>query len=198
MSPKDDTTDAVTIAAESDKKKKDDEKKNKLKKSEEELKEDSMSEEDKELKERLETCVSTVTNEKNEVDVTIPIRLTALDVIVNELRTATASMTSVPKPLKFLRPCFPSLKTLYLSLGEQDSASMDKEALEFRARLADIVAVLAMTMSKPGKILFIHAWRPGYRNISSVWTHTLQICWNESPLTITHSHTHTPHLYNIH
>jgi hypothetical protein len=32
---------------------------------------------------------------------------------------------------------------------------MDKEALEFRARLADIVAVLAMTMSKPGKILFV-------------------------------------------
>jgi 26S proteasome regulatory subunit N1 len=168
MAPKDDTTDAVTIAAESDKKKTDDEKKNKLKKSEEELKEDSMSDEDKELKERLETCVSTVTNEKNEADVTIPIRLTALDVIVNELRTATASMTSVPKPLKFLRPCFPSLKTLYLSLGEQDSSSIDKEALEFRARLADIVAVLAMTMSKPGKILFMHGERQDTVHIINV------------------------------
>ena len=151
MAPLDDS-DAVTVAAES-KEKKADEKLKKLKKSEKELKEESMSEEDKELKERLETCVSTVTNDKNEADVTIPIRLTALDVIVNELRTATASMTSVPKPLKFLRPHFPSLRTLYLSLEQKDRSSMDKEYLEFRARLADIVAVLAMTMSKPGKII---------------------------------------------
>ena len=149
MAPKDES-DTVSVAAESDKKK-DDDKAKKLKKSEEELKEESMSEEDKELKERLETCVSTVTNEKNEADVTIPIRLTALDVIVNELRTATASMTSVPKPLKFLRPHFGSLKTLYISLEKEDASSMDKESLEFRARLADIVAVLAMTMSKPGE-----------------------------------------------
>eukprot|EP00536_Pseudo-nitzschia_multiseries_P009845 jgi/Psemu1/201772/e_gw1.286.36.1 len=109
-----------------------------------------MSEEDKELKERLETCVTTVTNEQNEADVTIPIRLTALDVIVNELRTATASMTSVPKPLKFLRPHFGSLKTLYLSLEKEEASSMEKESLKFRARLADVVAVLAMTMSKQG------------------------------------------------
>ena len=149
MAPKDET-DAVVVAAESDKKK-NDEKAKKLKKSEEELKEESMSEEDKELKERLETCVSTVINENNEADVTIPIRLTALDVIVNELRTATASMTSVPKPLKFLRPHFASLRTLYLSLEKEDAAALDKESLKFRARLADVVAVLAMTMGKPGE-----------------------------------------------
>ena len=121
MAPLDDS-DAVTVAAES-KEKKADEKLKKLKKSEKELKEESMSEEDKELKERLETCVSTVTNDKNEADVTIPIRLTALDVIVNELRTATASMTSVPKPLKFLRPHFPSLRTLYLSLEQKGTCN---------------------------------------------------------------------------
>jgi 26S proteasome regulatory subunit N1 len=149
MAPKDES-DAVTIAAESGKKK-NDEKAKKLKKSEEELKEESMSEEDKELKERLETCVSTVTNEKNEAVVTIPIRLTALDVIVNELRTATASMTSVPKPLKFLRPNYASLRKLFLSLQKQELSTTEKESLEFRARLADVVAVLAMTMSKPGK-----------------------------------------------
>ncbi|VEU44572.1 unnamed protein product [Pseudo-nitzschia multistriata] len=145
MAPKDEK-DAIPV--ESDKKK-DDDKAKKLKKSEEDLKEESMSEEDKELKERLETCVSTVTNEKNEEAVTIPIRATALGVIVNELRTATASMTSVPKPLKFLRPHFESLKTLYLSLQKEEASSMEKEPLEFRARLADVVAVLAMTMSKP-------------------------------------------------
>ena len=143
MAPKD--SDPVTVTVESDKKKDD-----KAKKSDE-IKEDNMSEEDKELKERLETCVSTVVNENNEDNVTIPIRLTALDVIVNELRTATSSMTSVPKPLKFLRPHFGTLKTLYLTLEKTDASTMDKDSLEFRARLADVLAVLAMTMGKPGK-----------------------------------------------
>jgi 26S proteasome regulatory subunit N1 len=142
---------AVEVTAESDKNKDSVSKKNK--KTDEELKEDAMSEEDKELKERLETCVSTVVNENNEDNVTIPIRLTALDVIVNELRTATSSMTSVPKPLKFLRPHFGSLKTLYLSLEKTDSSTMDKDYLEFRARLADVLAVLAMTMGKPGTFI---------------------------------------------
>ncbi|KAL3922476.1 MAG: hypothetical protein SGILL_002184 [Bacillariaceae sp.] len=141
---------AVEVTAESDKKK--DEINKKIKKSEDELKEDAMSEEDKELKERLETCVSTVINENSEDNVTIPIRLTALDVIVTELRTATSSMTSVPKPLKFLRPHFGSLKTLYETLEKTGASTMDKDALEFRARLADVLAVLAMTMGKPGKL----------------------------------------------
>jgi 26S proteasome regulatory subunit N1 len=147
MAPK--NSDAVPIAAESDKMR-NDEKAKKLKKSEGDLKEDTMSEEDRDLKDRLETCVSTVVNEKNETAVTVPIRLTALDVIVNELRTATSSMTSVPKPLKFLRPFFGTLKTLYESLAKPDASSLDGDSLEFRARLADVLAVLAMTMGNPG------------------------------------------------
>ena len=90
MAPR--NSDVVPIAAASDKMK-EDEKARKLKKSEGDLKEDTMSEEDRDLKERLETCVSTVVNENDEDTVTIPIRLAALDVIVNELRTATSSMT---------------------------------------------------------------------------------------------------------
>lgn len=144
MAPKD--SDAVPIAGESDKMKKD----KKAKKPDGDLKEVTMSEEDKELKERLETCVSTAANENNEENVTISIRLTALDVIVNELRTSTSSMTSVPKPLKFLRPHFSALKTLYASLEKHDASAMDKDSLEFRARLADVLAVLAMTMGNPG------------------------------------------------
>merc|ERR1712194_465485 len=100
-----------------DKKKKDDKKGNK--KGEEEQP-DAMSEEDQELKERLETCVTTVLNTLNETSVTMQIRLNALDVIVNELRSATSSMTSVPKPLKFLRPHFDSLKDCHLSFKSDD------------------------------------------------------------------------------
>jgi 26S proteasome regulatory subunit N1 len=148
MAPKD--TNAVPVAAEADKKK-DDDAKNKDKKkgnSDDLIQEDTMSEEDRELKERLETCVSTVLNEASEASVTIPIRNNALDIIVNELRTATSSMTSVPKPLKFLRPHFGSIKTLYTTFQDAD---LEKDSLEFRARLADVLAVLAMTMGKPGK-----------------------------------------------
>jgi 26S proteasome regulatory subunit N1 len=147
MAPKDSNT--VTVAAESDKKKDEDGKNNKKN---EEAKEDNMSEEDKELKERLETCVSTLLNENEEANVTMTLRLTALDVIVTELRTATASMTSVPKPLKFLRPHFATIKTLYMTL--EKSTDLANDSFEFRARLADVLAVLAMTMGKPGRFIY--------------------------------------------
>lgn len=143
MAPKDKEGDAVTVAAESDKKKDE----GKQKKKDEVDEHENMSEEDRELKERLETCVSTVLNEDKEASVTIPIRNNALDVIVNELRTATASMTSVPKPLKFLRPHFARIKDLYTSM--ESTGDLDDASLAFRARLADVLAVLAMTMGKP-------------------------------------------------
>jgi 26S proteasome regulatory subunit N1 len=109
---------------------------------------DTLSDEDKELKERLDTCVFTLVNAENEADVTVPLRLKALDVIVNELRTATSSMTSVPKPLKFLRRHYAVLKKLYDEI--QNEMSQDEnEPLELRARLADVLAVLAMTLGKP-------------------------------------------------
>lgn len=109
---------------------------------------DTMSDEDRELKERLETCVDTLVNANNEAAVTLPLRLTALDVLVTELRTSTSSMTSVPKPLKFLRPQFAVLKTLYATL-ESNQTTNDKDLLRLRARLADVLAVLAMTMGQP-------------------------------------------------
>ena len=147
MPPKD-SKEAVEMTAGSDKAK-DDNNKKKKKTTEEELA-DTMSDEDKELKERLDTCVATVSNKDQEAAVTAQIRLNALDVIVTELRTATASMTSVPKPLKFLRPHFANLKELYTEV-EKEGDKIDIKMLELRARLADVLAVLAMTMGKPGK-----------------------------------------------
>ncbi len=144
MAPKGDASnkqEAVDLTAGSDKK-------NATKKKEEDQ-EEQMSEEDLELKERLETCVSTVINAEKEAAVTIALRQQALDMIVNELRTATSSMTSVPKPLKFLRPRFADIQKLYETL----TTIPDNETLEFRARLADVLSVLAMTMGKPGELL---------------------------------------------
>jgi 26S proteasome regulatory subunit N1 len=110
-----------------------------------------MSEEDQELKERVETCVSTLINKESEDSVTVPLRLKALDVIVTELRSATSSMTSVPKPLKFLRPHFTELKNLHISLERDISIPSDSDYILLRARLADVLSVLAMTMGDDGK-----------------------------------------------
>jgi 26S proteasome regulatory subunit N1 len=141
MAPKD----AVEVPATSDKK----EEKQKKNSNKDDLKPEgeSLSEEDQQLKERLETCVSTIINENKEDSVTVPIRQKALDVIVTELRTATSSMTSVPKPLKFLRPHFAVIKSLH----QEFAGATDSESIEFRARVADVLAVLAMTMGKPGR-----------------------------------------------
>lgn len=141
MAPKD--KDAVEVTAESEEKKKETSKKD----AEGAIvnPDDNLSEEDKELKERLETCVNTVSDKSLQT----PLRMQALEVIVTELRTSTSSMTSVPKPLKFLRPHYNDLKTVYTPLSTEENPGDDD--LEFRARLADVLSVLAMTMSKPAE-----------------------------------------------
>mmetsp|Transcript_27980 Transcript_27980/g.50944 ORF Transcript_27980/g.50944 Transcript_27980/m.50944 type:complete len:932 (-) Transcript_27980:261-3056(-) len=145
MAPLDGEENAVDLKAGTEKKPtKQDEKGAKGKKGE--VEPDAMSEEDQELKDRLDTCVSTLLNSENEASVTVPIRLKALDVIVSELRSATSSMTSVPKPLKFLRPHFDVLKKYFATIVKADAT--DSEMLSLRARLADVLSVLAMTMGK--------------------------------------------------
>ena len=49
-------------------------------------------------------------------------------------------MTSVPKPLKFLRPHYDTIKQFY----EAQPAS------DFKKSLADLISVLGITMSEPG------------------------------------------------
>lgn len=143
--------DAVDLTAETDKGKDADANKKKGGKKGDEVVEDTLSEEDQDLKQRLEDCVATLANESNEAKVTVPIRQQALDIIVTELRTATASMTSVPKPLKFLRPHFSIIKGVHNSIKE----TVENETLELRARLADVLSVLAMTMGKHGKYTLV-------------------------------------------
>jgi hypothetical protein len=45
---------------------------------------------------------------------------TSLDRIKNFIRTSTSSMTAVPKPLKFLRPHYNTLTSLYETWPEGD------------------------------------------------------------------------------
>jgi 26S proteasome regulatory subunit N1 len=96
---------------------------------------DELSEEDKALKEGLELAVTRL----QEVEKSM--HQQALDHLINEIRSATSSMTSVPKPLKFLRPHYDALKAVYQSWDDEYG---------IKQRLADVLSVLAMTMAAPG------------------------------------------------
>eukprot|EP01132_Coremiostelium_polycephalum_P006236 gene6236-7767_t len=93
-----------------------------------EKKEETLSPEDEKLKNDLELLVTRVK------DSNIDIVLTALEALKNEIRSSTSSMTSVPKPLKFLRPH-------YTTLLDTFSTITDGKA---KKSLADVLSVLAM------------------------------------------------------
>ncbi|KAL1924325.1 uncharacterized protein VTP21DRAFT_7360 [Calcarisporiella thermophila] len=105
------------------------------KKKEDEKKEEEISEEDLQLKNELELLVERL--KEGNADLHRP----ALESLRSIIRTSTSSMTSVPKPLKFLRPHYPELLEVYENWMESDNKRF----------LADILSVLAMTYSEEGK-----------------------------------------------
>ncbi|KAI9675932.1 MAG: proteasome regulatory particle base subunit [Trizodia sp. TS-e1964] len=94
-------------------------------------KEEELSEEDQQLKIELEMLVERLL--ESDTSLYKP----ALEAVKNFIKTATSSMTAVPKPLKFLRPFYNSLATAY----EKWPADNDKHLL------ADILSVLGMTFA---------------------------------------------------
>ncbi|KAL6975876.1 26S proteasome non-ATPase regulatory subunit 2 A [Sarracenia purpurea var. burkii] len=98
-------------------------------------KDEDLSEEDLALKQQLELYVERVQ------DSDLGLQKVALESMRQEIRTSTSSMTSVPKPLKFLRPHYGTLKAYYETMADSD----------LKKFLADILSVLAMTMSAEGE-----------------------------------------------
>lgn len=94
-------------------------------------KEPELSEEDQQLKTNMELMVER-TGDANE-----GVQKLALNSIISEIRSSTATMTSVPKPLKFLSPHIDALKTRC----EQLPTGSENQQL-----LADIVSVLCTTV----------------------------------------------------
>lgn len=115
--------DATVKVPSKDQKKKDDKK------------DEDLSDEDLALKQQLELYVERVQ------DPDPGLQKVALESMRQEIRTSTSSMTSVPKPLKFLRPHYGALKSYYDTMTD----SVLKELL------ADILSVLALTMSAEGE-----------------------------------------------
>lgn len=64
--------------------------------------------------------------------------LQSLESLRSQIRASTTSMTSVPKPLKFMRPHYDTMKKIYDNLDDKLS----------RELCADIISVLAMAMGE--------------------------------------------------
>jgi 26S proteasome regulatory subunit N1 len=75
-----------------------------------------MTEEDRLLKEKLEELVKNLGEALAAGGVDTPQIHALLDTLSNEIQTSTSSMTSVPKPLKFLRPHYDFFKTSHEKL----------------------------------------------------------------------------------
>ncbi|WFC99485.1 proteasome regulatory particle base subunit [Malassezia yamatoensis] len=100
-----------------------------------------LSAEDEQLKTELEMLVERL-GEPNK-----QLYRPALTALQDLIRTSTSSLTSVPKPLKFLRPHYPHLKQLYSQWHSQDAD---------QALFAEILSVLAMTYSNTGERETLH------------------------------------------
>ncbi|ODN05575.1 26S proteasome non-ATPase regulatory subunit 2 [Orchesella cincta] len=92
---------------------------------------EDLSEEDKQLQEELEMLMERLT----EPDAALYQQ--ALVQMSNLIKASTTSMTSVPKPLKFLRRHFPALKEIYEKITEDETKQF----------CAEVISVLAMTIS---------------------------------------------------
>ena len=97
-----------------------------------------LSEEDKALQEELNAAVEKIQNGTQSE------QRNALDLLRSKLRESTNSMTSVPKPLKFLMPHYKLLK-------DEVYPKFDSE--ENRRFCADILSVLAMVCSEENDCL---------------------------------------------
>lgn len=93
---------------------------------------EDLSDEDKQLKDELLLCVQRLTEEDEKL------YKPALEILRTKIKESTSSMTSVPKPLKFLRNQYETLKTVYDKIN-------DRTTKEF---CADILSVLGMTISE--------------------------------------------------
>ncbi|KAK7098872.1 26S proteasome non-ATPase regulatory subunit 2-like [Littorina saxatilis] len=112
--------------------KKTDDAKEPEKKKADEAKEQELSEEDKQLQEELTMLVERLQEPDQRL------YRAALESLRTQIRASTTSMTSVPKPLKFLRKHYETIKGIHEKIR-------DKETKEF---CADIISVLGMTITE--------------------------------------------------
>lgn len=90
----------------------------------------------------------------------VELYLPALETLRSLIRASTTSMTSVPKPLKFMRPNFDAMKEIYKKLPD----------ITTRHACADIISVLAMTMGT-GKECLVYRFLCDQSDKIGEWGH---------------------------
>uniref|UniRef100_U5EY74 26S proteasome non-ATPase regulatory subunit 2 n=1 Tax=Corethrella appendiculata TaxID=1370023 RepID=U5EY74_9DIPT len=93
-----------------------------------------LSDEDKQLQEELTMLVERL--QESNTDLYSP----SLEALAKLIRASTTSMTAVPKPLKFMRPHFETMKEIHKKMT---ASHLDKTVVKL---CAEIISVLAMTM----------------------------------------------------
>ncbi|CAK0782745.1 hypothetical protein CVIRNUC_005940 [Coccomyxa viridis] len=121
----------------------------------EENKDADLSEEDLELKNNLLLMVTRLGEGEPGV------QKLALQQVANEIRSATTSMTSVPKPLKFLRAHYQTLVNAYDKTSDE----------EVKRQLADVLSVLAITTAKEGERACLKYRLLGTKDAVASWGH---------------------------
>lgn len=86
--------------------------------------------------------------------------LAALDHLRRLIRASTTSMTSVPKPLKFMRQHYETMKEVYKTMPDQKT----------RQACADVISVLAMTMGS-GKECLVYRFLCDQTDQIGEWGH---------------------------
>ncbi|KAL5292531.1 PSMD2 family protein [Megaselia abdita] len=113
-----------------------------------------MSDEDQQLQDELNMLVERL-SENNE-----GLYMPALETMGTLIRASTTSMTAVPKPLKFMRPHFETMKEVYKKMPTQET----------RHACADIISVLAMTMGS-GKECLVYRFLCDQSTKIGEWGH---------------------------
>jgi len=144
---------AIPVPAEGGEKKTKKEEKKTSKKDKE--KNEELSEEDREKKEQLELLV------QRAQDPDAGVAKLALETVAKELKSSTSSMTSVPKPLKFLRPHYTTLTDHYEKMASGD----------LKRFFADILSILSTTMSKEGSRSSLKYRLEGTKEGLTSWGH---------------------------
>lgn len=125
--------------------------------------ETELSEEDEALKEGLELAVTRI--QEGPAELYLP----ALEHLSKEIKSSTSSMTSVPKPLKFLRPHYAKLEAVLHRLDAEQTTR--PELAPIMATFFDVMSVLAMTMAPTGSRDSLKYRLRGSRGDVASWGH---------------------------
>ncbi|CAH0564060.1 unnamed protein product [Brassicogethes aeneus] len=112
------------------------------------------NDEDKELKIELNNLVERITSD--DLQIISP----AIEMLKYLIRTATTSMTSVPKPLKYLTQNYAALKAKHAEM----------EAGSVKNSLSDVISVLAMGNGGEGQDCLVYCLQGSMTNIGD-WGH---------------------------